>query len=69
MKLLIVTAAVVALQTASAWADQTSNVGSCYVISNQDERNYCRAKIHKESSICYAIQNQRVRVECLAETK
>lgn len=51
-----------ALIPVSAWAD-------CYTISDPDWRTLCRARSLQNSSLCYAIERQDLRAQCLAEAR
>lgn len=46
-----------------------ADAGSCYVISDSDQRQFCLAKARRESGQCYAIQNAGLRAQCLAEVR
>ncbi|EOZ3064560.1 hypothetical protein ACQQZK_004569, partial [Escherichia coli] len=49
--------------------DNVTRMSKCYSIVDPDYRALCRAKAHQESSICYAIQRNDIRAQCLAENK
>lgn len=62
-------AMILAIGTLAAGQALATDAGTCYTITDQDHRNLCRAKAHKDPGICYAIQRGDIRSACLAETR
>ena len=53
----------------SASPASATDAGSCYAVSNPDQRAYCLAKAHREPGRCYSIQDAGLRSMCLAEVR
>jgi len=62
------TLAIVALFVFFVSLADAGDVSRCYVISNPDARNYCRAVAKGDRSICATIQDADLRALCQAET-
>jgi len=50
------------------WLLPINASANCYVIKNQDAKNYCLAKAKSQSSYCYSIKEADKKNSCLAET-
>lgn len=49
------------------WFIPLNVFANCYVIKNEDSKNYCLAKTKFQSSYCYLIKQSDTKNNCLAE--
>jgi hypothetical protein len=52
----------------AVWLFPCNALANCYLIKNQDNKNYCLARTKAQSSYCYLIKEPDSKNLCLAET-